>query len=132
MARNTKSYEVQMRRGVVELCILALLSKKACYANDIVQAMQQARMIVVEGTIYPMLSRLKNAGYLVYRWEESKQGPPRKYYVLSAHGVEYLKELLACWQETEQVVNAILQGVADNLSEEPIPRASASAGKKDE
>lgn len=132
MAAYSKSYEVQMRRGVVELCILALLSKKACYANDIVLAMQQARMIVVEGTIYPLLSRLKNSGYLVYRWEESKQGPPRKYYVLSESGVEYLKELLACWQETEQVVNTILDGVEECISDEPLPRATTpEEGKED-
>ena len=93
---NTKA---QMRKGVLEYCILLILSKRPSYASDIIEEMKTARMIVVEGTLYPLLTRLKNAGLLGYRWEESSQGPPRKYYELTENGSKFLSELEGSWQE---------------------------------
>jgi len=91
--------KAQMRKGVLEYCILSILSRGDAYASDIIKDMKEARIIVVEGTLYPLLTRLKNAGLLTYRWEESTQGPPRKYYELTDRGREFLKELDLSWQE---------------------------------
>ena len=83
---NTKA---QMRKGILEYCILSVLSRSSCYASDIIKELKEAKVIVVEGTLYPLLTRQKNAGLLSYRWEESQQGPPRKYYELTKEGKEY-------------------------------------------
>ena len=80
---NTKA---QMRKGVLEFCILSILRDGEAYTSDILDALKEAKMLVVEGTIYPLLTRLKNAGLLSYRWEESTSGPPRKYYELTGFG----------------------------------------------
>ena len=80
---NTKS---QMRKGVLEYCILLILDSKHLYVSDLISELKDAKMIVVEGTLYPMLTRLKNAGLLSYKWEESTQGPPRKYYEITEKG----------------------------------------------
>lgn len=98
---NTKA---QMRKGVLEYCILLVLDGKPLYASDIIQSLKEAKMIVVEGTLYPLLTRLKNAGLLAYRWEESTQGPPRKYYELTETGRKFLIELEESWSE---LVNAV-------------------------
>ncbi len=83
----------QMRKGVLEYCILSILSRKEAYASTILQELKDANMLVVEGTIYPLLIRQKNQGLLSYRWEESPQGPPRKYYCITDKGLEQLKEM---------------------------------------
>ncbi len=101
---NTKA---QMRKGVLEYCILAILSSSDKYASDIINELKEAKMIVVEGTLYPLLTRLKNAGLLSYRWEESSQGPPRKYYELTEKGRDFQNELDASWQELVDAVNHI-------------------------
>ncbi|WP_421917772.1 PadR family transcriptional regulator [Marinifilum sp.] len=101
---NTKA---QMRKGVLEYCILSILSKSDAYASDIIKELKEAKMIVVEGTLYPLLTRLKNAGLLTYRWEESTQGPPRKYYTSTDVGNDFLKELDGSWQELVDAVNTI-------------------------
>ncbi len=101
---NTKA---QMRKGVLEYCILSILAHGDKYASDIIEELKEAKMIVVEGTLYPLLTRLKNAGLLSYRWEESTQGPPRKYYELTTSGTEFLKELDTSWQELVTAVNFI-------------------------
>lgn len=101
---NTKA---QMRKGVLEYCILSVLSGDSCYASDIIRELKESKVIVVEGTLYPLLTRLKNAGLLSYRWEESPQGPPRKYYELTAQGSEYLKDLDASWDELVESVKLI-------------------------
>jgi PadR family transcriptional regulator, regulatory protein PadR len=98
---NTKA---QMRKGVLEYCILLVINDKPLYASDIIKALKEAKMIVVEGTLYPLLTRLKNAGLLAYRWEESTQGPPRKYYELTDSGRKFLGELEISWSE---LVNAV-------------------------
>ncbi len=103
-AENTKA---QMRKGVLEYCILSILAKNDAYASDIINELKEVRMIVVEGTMYPLLTRQKNAGLLNYRWEESQQGPPRKYYSLTDKGKEFLEELDSSWQELITAVNSI-------------------------
>ncbi|HOW39144.1 MAG TPA: PadR family transcriptional regulator [Bacteroidales bacterium] len=101
---NTKA---QMRKGILEYCILSVLSRNSCYASDIIRELKDAEVIIVEGTLYPLLTRQKNAGLLSYRWEESQQGPPRKYYELTAAGREYLADLDKSWQELVDSVNRI-------------------------
>ncbi len=101
---NTKA---QMRKGVLEYCILAILTPSAKYTSDIIGALKDAKMIVVEGTLYPLLTRLKNAGLLSYRWEESTQGPPRKYYELTQKGTAFLVELDASWADLVNAVSVI-------------------------
>jgi len=101
---NTKA---QMRKGILEYCILSVLSRSSCYASDIIRELKEARVIVVEGTLYPLLTRQKNSGLLSYRWEESQQGPPRKYYELTPDGKEYLADLDRAWDELVESVNLI-------------------------
>ncbi|MBZ4675764.1 MAG: PadR family transcriptional regulator [Anaerophaga sp.] len=99
--------KAQMRKGVLEYCILSVLSRGDAYASDIINEMKEARIIVVEGTLYPLLTRLKNAGLLSYRWQESTQGPPRKYYELTDRGREFLQELDKSWTELVDSVQFI-------------------------
>ena len=101
---NTKA---QMRKGVLEYCILGILSKGDAYASDIIERLKSAELIVVEGTLYPLLTRLKNAGLLEYRWEESNAGPPRKYYSLSAQGRAFLFELKRTWENLNNAVEQL-------------------------
>jgi PadR family transcriptional regulator PadR len=98
-----------MRKGVLEFCILSILSKGDAYATDLLNKLKESELIVVEGTLYPLLTRQKNAGLLSYRWEESTQGPPRKYYALTEKGSEVLKELEASWRELIEAVDSILK-----------------------
>ena len=99
--------KAQMRKGVLEYCILLVIDGKPLYASDIIQSLKEAKMIVVEGTLYPLLTRLKNAGLLAYRWEESTQGPPRKYYELTDNGREFLGELEGSWRELVDAVDKV-------------------------
>jgi PadR family transcriptional regulator PadR len=101
---NTKA---QMRKGVLEFCILSILKDGEAYTSDILETLKDAKMLVVEGTIYPLLTRLKNAGLLSYRWEESTGGPPRKYYSLTEKGILFLTELNNTWNELQQAVNKV-------------------------
>ena len=101
-AENTKA---QMRKGVLEYCILAIIAGNEIYASDIIDKMKEAKLIVVEGTLYPLLTRLKNAGLLGYRWVESVSGPPRKYYTLTDEGKTFLDELHITWDELVQAVD---------------------------
>ncbi len=104
---NLENTKAQMKKGVLEFCILSILSKQDYYTSDIIKALKEAKMIVVEGTLYPLLTRQKNAGLLSYRWEESTQGPPRKYYTLTEKGKEHLNELKLSWEELVEAVNSI-------------------------
>ncbi len=106
---NAENISAQMRKGVLEYCILSILSKTDCYASDIINKLKNAKIIVVEGTLYPLLTRQKNSGLLAYRWEESTQGPPRKYYQLTDKGKEYLEELDLAWKNLVNTVNEITQ-----------------------
>ncbi len=104
-----------MRKGVLELCILAIINKSGdAYASDIITRLKDAELIVVEGTLYPLLTRLKNDGLLSYRWEESRSGPPRKYYQITEMGVNSLQSLTAGWQSLLEAVNSILNANFDN------------------
>ncbi len=105
---NTKA---QMRKGVLEYCILSILKDGEAYTSDILETLKDAKMLVVEGTIYPLLTRLKNAGLLNYRWEESSSGPPRKYYELTETGKLFLKELNTTWSELQQAVNRVTSSI---------------------
>ncbi len=96
-----------MRKGYLEYCILLILRKKPAYTSDIIAELKQARLIVVEGTLYPLLTRLKNGELLDYRWEESTQGPPRKYYEMTTQGSAFLDELESTWEEINNVVKLI-------------------------
>jgi PadR family transcriptional regulator, regulatory protein PadR len=104
---NIENAKAQMRKGVLEYCIMATLDNADAYASDIIAQLKEARMIVVEGTLYPLLTRLKNAGLLNYRWEESTQGPPRKYYALTAEGKMALQQLHLSWHELVLSVSQI-------------------------
>ena len=101
---NTKA---QMRKGVLEFCILSILQNEDAYTSEILEHLKSAKLIVVEGTIYPLLTRLKNAGLLAYRWEESTSGPPRKYYALTETGKLFLKELTTTWSDLSEAVNLV-------------------------
>jgi PadR family transcriptional regulator PadR len=100
---NTES---QMRKGLLELCILGIIQKeKEAYPSDILEQLKEARLVVLEGTLYPLLTRLKNAGMLSYRWEESQSGPPRKYYALTKPGLKFYSQLRTTWDELSNAVN---------------------------
>jgi PadR family transcriptional regulator PadR len=99
--------KAQMRKGVLEYCILGILQKQDAYASDIIDQLKEAKLIIVEGTLYPLLTRLKNASLLDYRWEESTSGPPRKYYSLSESGRKFQAELKGTWEELSQAVEYI-------------------------
>ena len=101
---NTKA---QMRKGVLEYCILLVLKEEPQYAIHIIQILKNSKMIIVEGTLYPMLTRLKNDGLLTYKWEESTQGPPRKYYQITVRGKKFLNELEISWNELVDSVGKI-------------------------
>lgn len=99
---NVKS---QMRKGMLEYCILLILDKEASYASDIIRKLQDAQLIIVEGTLYPLLTRLKKDEQLSYEWIESSQGPPRKYYKLTEDGEKLLSEIKSSWNDLKNAVN---------------------------
>lgn len=101
---NTKA---QMRKGILEYCILTILSRKEAYPSEIIVELKEAKLIVVEGTLYPLLTRLKNAELLRYNWVESSSGPPRKYYALTEEGITFLNELKQTWTELHEAVQQI-------------------------
>jgi len=96
IAVNTQT---QMRKGILEYCILSIISRGEIYASDITRELKKAELLVVEGTLYPLLTRLKNNGLLSYSWQESTSGPPRKYYQITSEGMDVLKKLDVTWKE---------------------------------
>lgn len=104
---NIENTKAQMRKGVLEFCILSVLKEHEAYTSEILDTLKKAKLLVVEGTIYPLLTRLKNDGVLTYRWEESTSGPPRKYYGLTDEGHIFLEELSITWQELAGAVSII-------------------------
>ena len=106
---NIEKTKAQMRKGVLELCILSILRENEAYASDIISKMKEVELIVVEGTLYPILTRLKNDGLLDYRWEESKSGPPRKYYKLTQLGETTVGELKNSWNELVKSIHKIIK-----------------------
>ena len=114
--------QTQMRKGILEYCILSIISQGEIYASDIISELKNANLLIVEGTLYPLLTRLKNNGLLTYNWQESTSGPPRKYYTLSPAGAEVLKRLDTTWEELSYSVKTSLKGRkisnSNNTSEE--------------
>ncbi|MBR3075205.1 MAG: PadR family transcriptional regulator [Bacteroidales bacterium] len=109
MESNADNVRSQMRKGVLEYCILCILAKHEAYASNIIEELKKADMIVVEGTLYPLLIRQKNQGLLSYRWEESTQGPPRKYYCITEKGRSQLADMDSAWQEMVKAIETLKQ-----------------------
>ncbi len=108
---NTK---IQMRKGVLEYCILSIIAQREVYSSEILEALKEAKLLVVEGTLYPLLSRLKNSGLLSYHWQESTGGPPRKYYKLTKNGEVFLQELDSTWKDLVNTVDHITHSENQN------------------
>ncbi len=106
---NLENMKAQMRKGVLELCILSILSNQEAYPSDIIEKLKQGELIVVEGTLYPLLSRLKNAGLLSYNWRESTSGPPRKYFQITNTGRDFLLDLNQTWGDLVSAVTITTQ-----------------------
>ncbi len=106
---NLENTQAQMRKGILEFCILSVIKKKEAYPSEILETLKNAKLIVVEGTLYPLLTRLKNMELLTYRWEESTSGPPRKYFTLTKLGAAFLEELETTWFELSTAVNTIIK-----------------------
>ncbi len=109
---NIENIQAQMRKGILDFCILSIIARREAYASDIIDALKNAKLLVVEGTLYPLLTRLKNEGMLNYTWEESKSGPPRKYYKLTAEGQEVLLAMSKTWEE---LAYAVQQTTSDSI-----------------
>lgn len=109
---NLENSKAQMRKGSLEFCIMLLISKKALYASDILEKLKDADLIVVEGTLYPILSRLRSEEFVSYEWRESKSGPPRKYYSLTKDGKDTLKELTKTWTSLSNSIHSLLSSHA--------------------
>jgi PadR family transcriptional regulator PadR len=101
---NVENTQSQMRKGILEYCILGILNRNEAYPSEILEQLRSAQLVVVEGTVYPLLTRLKNMELLTYRWEESTSGPPRKYYSITSKGKQFYLELERTWQELQQAV----------------------------
>lgn len=106
--------QTQMRKGILEYCILSIIAKGEIYASDIIAELRKAQLLVVEGTLYPLLTRLKNNGLLTYTWVESTSGPPRKYYLLSEDGKVILEQLDKTWQELAFAVQTSIDARNNN------------------
>ena len=106
---NIEKTKSQMRKGILEFCILLVISKGKTYASDIIKELKKADLIVVEGTLYPLLTRLKNSKLLSYDWEESKLGPPRKYYALTPKGKEFLREAVKLWGKLDKSIGSLIK-----------------------
>jgi PadR family transcriptional regulator, regulatory protein PadR len=111
---NLENTQAQMRKGVLEFCILSIISRGEAYPSDIIGMMKDAKLMVVEGTLYPLLTRLKNQGLLSYTWKESTGGPPRKYYKLTPIGEQFLNELKTTWNELVDAVNQTTSNTSYN------------------
>jgi len=106
---STYNFKIQIRKGLLEFCVLQIISRGEVYTSDIIDELKKSEIIVVEGTLYPLLNRLKASGYVDYKWKESNQGPPRKYYSLTKEGVKHLKNLILSWNEIDASVKKIIK-----------------------
>ena len=113
---NTK---VQMRKGILQLCVLSIIAEKEAYPSDIIAQLEDSQLLVAQGTMYPLLTRLKNHGILTYNWQESEKGPPRKYYSLTEKGKEFLDDLLETWNDLVATVNATTMHVKKKTKRKP-------------
>ena len=116
--QNTQS---QMRKGLLEFCILSIIRQGEVYPSDIVDKMKGANLNILEGTLYPLLTRLKNAGYLTYRWVESNSGPPRKYFLMTEQGLQFYSELERTWKELADAVQTLTSSENNESSTEEAP-----------
>ncbi len=107
--KQPESAKVQMRRGIIEFCTLLIIARGKAYTSDILKQLKSADLLVVEGTLYPLLSRLKTQGMLEYAWEESKSGPPRKYYTLTDKGIETLGQSKDTWHKLTHSINSLMK-----------------------
>ncbi len=107
---NIENTQSQMRKGILEFCILSIIKRGEVYPSDIIEEMRKSRMLLLEGTLYPLLTRLKNAGLLTYRWVESSSGPPRKYFSLTEAGLAFYEELQKTWEEMVASVDQVTKG----------------------
>lgn len=105
---NIENAKSQMRKGMLDFCVLLLLKNGDAYSSEIISRMKEAKLIVMEGTLYPLLTRLKNDGLLSYRWEESSSGPPRKYYSITPEGINVLSQLITSWSQLSESVNHLI------------------------
>lgn len=105
---NIENTQSQMRKGVLEFCILSIIQRGEAYPSDIIEEMKRANLNILEGTLYPLLTRLKNADLLSYRWVESSGGPPRKYFSLTEKGAAFYKELDNTWREMSEAVERVI------------------------
>ena len=105
---NIENTKAQMRKGILELCILSKIDKNSKYSSEILTRLKESKLLVVEGTLYPLLTRLKNAQLLEYHWEESNAGPPRKYFTITKEGKDFLKELNTSWSDLSNAVNTLI------------------------
>jgi len=118
---NIENTASQMRKGVLEFCILSIIKEGEAYPSDIIEKMKAANLNILEGTLYPLLTRLKNAELLSYRWEESTSGPPRKYFSLTDKGAEFYKELETTWFELANAVRALTNTELVSADTQEIP-----------
>jgi PadR family transcriptional regulator PadR len=114
MLTKVENTKAQMRKGVLELCVLSIIADNEAYPSEIIEKLKGAKLIVVEGTLYPLLTRLKNADLLHYTWKESNAGPPRKYYSITEMGKQFLNELLVTWQELNNAVFTSSKSTTNN------------------
>lgn len=106
---SSENFKIQLRKGLLEFCILQILSNNKLYTSEIIENLNNSKIIVVEGTVYPLLSRLKNKGYVDNEWIESKQGPPRKYFNLTNQGKKYLSELVSSYKEVNSSIEKLIK-----------------------
>jgi PadR family transcriptional regulator PadR len=118
---NIENTASQMRKGVLEFCVLSVIRKGEAYPSDIIEQMKSANFQLLEGTLYPLLTRLKNSGMVNYRWVESSSGPPRKYFSLTEKGQVFYQELENTWNEMVSAVNGVIQ--SEPISPPPEPSA---------
>ena len=111
---NIENTQSQLKKGVLEYCVLSIIMKGEVYPSEIIEKMKLANLVILEGTLYPLLTRLKNADLLSYRWVESNSGPPRKYFTLTPDGKMVLDELLRTWDELDHAVKATTQTINQN------------------
>jgi len=104
---GSENFKTQIRKGLLEFCVIQIISRGEVYTSDILEELKKSKIIVVEGTLYPLLNRLKTLGFVSYVWKESNQGPPRKYYSITDVGKEHLKDLTESWKEIDVSVKKI-------------------------
>lgn len=126
---KTENPAIQMRKGILEFCVLCIISRGEVYASDLLEELHRAKLMVVDGTLYPLLTRLKNSGLVDYRWVESVSGPPRKYYTLTQTGSEHLALVTTAWTEITEAVALIMHpGMPTAAAPATAPTATEPSG----